>query len=187
MGRYPIYLKPRDLRSIEIWIKEIEKHQYKMFDLKELSKLNLPYNLIGTGYHRFVYELPNQHVLKLAITLRGIKSSSTEASLYKIIPDSLKNSLAEVKEQGHGWIIMKKMDNYVPETEENKETILKLHKEFINYGIKPDDIVDGKERPKWKNIRLNDKGQISIIDYGNFSFQNTSGMEEMRNLPRKDK
>lgn len=181
MGQYPIYLKPSELRSIEIWINEIEKHQYKMYDLKDLSKLNLPYNLIGTGYHRFVYELPNQHVLKLAITLRGIKSSSTEANLYKIIPEPLKNSLAEVKEQGHGWIIMKKMDHLVPETEENKEKILKLHKEFINTGITPEDIVDGKERPKWKNIRLNEEGQISIIDYGNFSFRNKAGMEEMSN------
>jgi hypothetical protein len=171
--KQPKYLKISDLEPIKLWIKELKilQYQYKpkgTEDPRDWSKLKLPYNVIGSGRHRVVFDLKDGYVLKVAITLKGIKCNKREAETYKSAPASLKNRLTEVKEQGHGWIIMKKIDNAVPDTEENRKKIIRLQNEFIKNGIDPKDIVNRKKKPRWRNIRLSEEGQISVIDYGNF-------------------
>ncbi|MEH7560166.1 hypothetical protein V7169_05635, partial [Priestia megaterium] len=65
-----------------------------------------------------------------------------------------------VKEVGHGWIIMKKMDVKVPVEICNKE-LIPLKNKFRDAGIKPRDMGNS-------NIMLSKKGKITVVDYGNF-------------------
>jgi ribose 5-phosphate isomerase len=65
-----------------------------------------------------------------------------------------------VKEVGHGWIVMKKMDIEVPVEISNKE-LIPLKNKFSDAGIKPKDMGNS-------NIRLSKKGKITVVDYGNF-------------------
>jgi hypothetical protein len=174
MGKHSKLLKDGDLKSIKKWIKHIKHDQYEYIsndknDPRDWpNKIKLPYRVIGCGLSRIVYDMHNGYVLKIAITLRGIKSNKMEAKLYNTAPDSLRKYLVEVKDHGYGWLVMKKIVEEVPHKKKSEQKVLSIENKFIKYGINPRDIVSKRGKIRWKNIRLNEKGTIVIIDYGVF-------------------
>lgn len=128
----------------------------------------------------------NGFILKVAITLLGIKNNEKEAEIYNIAPVSLKNHLAAVKEQGHGWIIMKKMDHVVPRTKKNRAKILQLIKNFFEIGIEPHDIFIKRKGIHWSNVRINEAGKIIVVDYGNFFISDYSQCQAVSKESREE-
>lgn len=178
LGENVPFLTGSDLKLINLWIEGIETQPFKEnqeWKWRDYSQeIGLPYNIIGYGMSRVVLDLNNDSALKVAINAEGIHCNNTEEAIYKFAYSSVKEYLAEVKEHGHGWIIMEKMDK-VLDTVENREKVLHMLKEFKTYGIHAGDIVDEEYNPKWKNIGINKEGKIKVIDYGHFKILRKKG------------
>ncbi|MES9774994.1 hypothetical protein [Priestia megaterium] len=158
-----VFLSNWEMKPIKLWL-------LKMYHYKDKSKserankaktiLQLKHKMIGNGRNRIVYDLNNGYVLKIAITKWGIQNNKTEFKIYKHCPVDLREHLCLVKEAGHGWIIMEKMQVEVPDEIYDKG-LIKLKNKFLDARIKPKDM--------WKsNMRLSKKGKITVVDYGNF-------------------
>lgn len=162
MEKNQSYLSFGEMETIRLWTEQIEANANVIW-----SNLMIPFSVIGIGSNRVVYDIGNGLVLKVAISKKGIKHNEIEAKIYRNVPSSLKKYLAKVIDQGYGWIIMKKMNNKVPHTKKHSKIVVTIYNKFTEVGIKPRDIKK-KNKPKWKNIGLNEEGQITIIDYGDF-------------------
>lgn len=165
-------LEKKEVGAIKNWIKRVNKKSYKPCEKRysyALEKLSLSLEVVGYGKHRVVYDLNNGFVLKVAITLKGIRNNRNEAKLYERTKSHLKKHLAKVIESGRGWIIMEKVDGVVEDTLENRYRVSLLQAAFRNERILPDDIFNkDKISLKTKNLRMSKDGQIVVIDYGNF-------------------
>lgn len=163
-----------DLKVIKKWVKNLEEKYYKSKNKREIarSKLKLPYEEIGAGLHRIVFDLKNGLVLKVAVSKTGIKNNKKEAEIYKAFKSSLKSHLAKVIDHGYGWIIMEKIDQHVLQNRENMDKVLKLRENFLREGLRASDIIrPSTKEPKWKNIRYREKDNlIIVIDYGAFRY-----------------
>jgi len=158
-------LSKREIQSINVWISKMRNYKDNKQKIKKAkSILKLKYKVIGYGYHRIVYDLNNNYVLKIAIRGRGLRSNKTEFEIYKNCPPKLREHLCPVKEFGHGWIIMEKFSLEVPKNEIYNEKLSRLKKRFLKAGIIPEDI-------KKSNMMLSKENKIIIIDYGNFKLK----------------
>jgi len=158
-----VFLSNWEMKPIKLWL--LKMHHYKDKSKSERANkaktiLQLKHKMIGNGRNRIVYDLNNGYVLKIAITKWGIQNNKTEFKIYKHCPVDLREHLCLVKEAGHGWIIMEKMQVEVPDEIYDKG-LIKLKNKFLDARIKPKDM--------WKsNMRLSKKGKITVVDYGNF-------------------
>ncbi|WP_419880842.1 hypothetical protein ACN6MY_14565 [Peribacillus sp. B-H-3] len=113
--------------------------------------------------------MENGYVLKIAFSDMGLKSIQREYELYKRCPKDVKHLLCEVKEQGYGWIIMKKMMKKPSADIKTSYKILDLHMEFLKHGIIPGDLRLG-------NVAISEASEeeLVVLDYGLFfmPFQN---------------
>ncbi|KRD85895.1 hypothetical protein ASE51_27300 [Bacillus sp. Root147] len=158
-----VFLSNLEIQSINLWLSIM--HHYKDTSKSQRANkakeiLQLKYKKIGNGRQRIVYDLNNGYVLKVALTEFGIQNNKTEFKIYNHCRANLRKHLCPVKEVGHGWIIMKKMDIKVPDGIYNKE-LTQLKNKFLAAGIRPRDMGNS-------NIRLSKKGKITVVDYGNF-------------------
>jgi hypothetical protein len=166
-------LSANDLKYINLWIGKIEQFNIKNKEKKSVllkkanNTLQLKYQMIGAGKHRVVYDLNNGFVLKVVISLRGIQCNSTEVQFYTQSPDDIKKYLCPVKEYGHGWIIMQKVDK-IPKTKKIDKMLTQIENKFKEMGIKPMDLRRKNGEPRTKNLALSAEGDLIIIDYGNF-------------------
>ncbi|KKI93298.1 hypothetical protein WQ54_04770 [Bacillus sp. SA1-12] len=124
--------------------------------------LGLEYKVIGYGVFRVVFDLNNGYVLKVAIRRQGLDCNATEVHLYRNCSQDLRKHLCPVKAFGHGWMIMEKMSQQVPDDLDHRKKISALIKEFRENGIRPGDLNP-------ENLALSNDGDIIIIDYGHFN------------------
>ncbi|SDN18602.1 hypothetical protein SAMN04487897_10260 [Paenibacillus sp. yr247] len=167
-------LTSNDLKVINKWMKKLKEKYYNSKNKRNIarSELKLPYEEIGAGLYRIVFDLKNGFVLKVAVSKTGIKNNKNEAEIYKKFKSSLRSHLAKVIDHGYGWIIMEKVDQKVSQNDENREKVLKLRKKFLRRGMRASDIISSSSKePKWKNIRYREKDNLIIfIDYGPFRY-----------------
>jgi hypothetical protein len=167
------FLSKRDIRCIRKWIKELKKFKYKPRthgDTKAFKKLRLPYKLLSCGYNRIVYDL-GKKVLKVAISIKGIRDNRNEARLYRRSPMHLRKHLGKVLAYGKGWIIMKNVKMHAPRTFKYKKSIIGVMGKFVKRRIMPNDVfILNRPKPEWRNLGINKKGEVVIVDYGNFKF-----------------
>lgn len=132
--------------------------------------LNKRKKLIGSGHKRNVYDLGNGYVLKVAKSKAGLQSNKTEYFLYhsrRTAP--LRKHLAKVIKYGRRWLIMKKYARPFINSRKLHKQYLKLKRQFRRNGIRPRDMYSMTHKgPSLTNLRLNRKGEIIVIDYGNF-------------------
>ncbi|MNI20535.1 hypothetical protein D3C73_740200 [compost metagenome] len=164
------YLTANDLDTIEKWITQVEDmhdKQMKFHRNDALKIFKLPYKLIGLGRSRFVYDLKNGYVLKIAFSFKGIKDNKSEALLYNSALPAVKKHLAAVVHHGHGWCIMVKVNESY--NNKNVDLVYKLQDELLGVGINPKDLTNKRNNePRWKNFRIDPEGHIVVIDYANF-------------------
>ncbi|WP_134703379.1 hypothetical protein [Ammoniphilus sp. YIM 78166] len=165
------YLNLSNLKAIHAWIKKLEQRKYKpkksLWE-KAHKKLKLPYPIVGHGKKRLVYDLKNGLVLKVAISVNGNENNRTEVDLYQNVPSKLKKHLAKVKEYGHGWLIMKKIEKALPRTKQSVLVVKELQRKFKKCKIDPVDLISKNKKIRWNNMGLNKRGKFVILDYGNF-------------------
>jgi mRNA-degrading endonuclease RelE of RelBE toxin-antitoxin system len=157
------------------WVKSVERNNYEPFDHYQMSSPQeefidmMPYDFLDIGTYRIVFDL-NDKVLKVALTPQGIDNIDTEVSTINSSPTMLKKHLAKVYDYGHGWLVMEKLLIELPQTEEYIKKVLEMETEFKRNGINPLDVTyyHDESEPNWDNLRLNEQGEIIIIDYGNF-------------------
>ncbi|UJF32997.1 hypothetical protein [Paenibacillus hexagrammi] len=165
-------LKSEYRSVIHKWIKKIKRRDSAPANKREAAKtgLNLPFEEVGCGSRRIVYDLGNGYILKVAIIRQGIVSCQKETDIYERVPLPLKQNLAEIKEYGEGWIVMKKFGRMLADTAENRRKVYQLYKEFKKLDIEAGDIINMKNKePRWHNIRYKKRNdRIMLIDYGDF-------------------
>ncbi|WP_410514952.1 hypothetical protein PaeBR_11485 [Paenibacillus sp. BR2-3] len=131
--------------------------------------------LIGSGRKRNVFDLGNGNVLKVAKSRSGLQSNKTEFLLYhsqRAIP--LRKHLAKVIEYGfeYKWLVMKKYARPFHDSGKYRKKYLKLKRQFRQNGIIPRDMYSMTHKgPSLTNLRLNRRGEIIVIDYGNFKIK----------------
>jgi hypothetical protein len=103
--------------------------------IKYFGKLNFPYKIMCKGVNRVVFDMGNGYVLKVAISIKGIKDYKIEAFLYKITPSYLKRHLGRVISNGNGWLLMRKFENQIPRTLKYKKKILHVLNKFVKRRI----------------------------------------------------
>ncbi|HZG56837.1 hypothetical protein [Paenibacillus sp.] len=128
---------------------------------------DLPYPMVDSGKHRFVYELGNGAVLKLPKVAKGIGCNEREADLYRRAPKALRKHLCPVIAAGPGWIVMKKLETPVPRKRKYEKQVMRILELGLDFGVRISDIVHRRTgRPRRNNIRLH-KGRVVLIDYAN--------------------
>ncbi|ALS20823.1 hypothetical protein [Paenibacillus naphthalenovorans] len=128
---------------------------------------------IGSGARRLVYDLGNGTVIKIAKPKGGIRSNKKEFVVYKSSTYKIKKHLGKIKKHGrrYDWLIMKKYSKKFPKSKKYKRKLYKLKKLFKKNGVIPYEIMRRRTgKPNFQNLRLNKKGKIIVIDYGNFKF-----------------
>jgi hypothetical protein len=118
----------------------------------------------ASGIARDVYYLSEHQVLKVAKSEHGIESIKNEVNIYKSCPSSIRKHLSKIIKNGRSWIIMKRYDREFPNSKIYKRKLLELESEFLKHGI----IASNTSR---RNLRLNSRGRIIVIDYGNFNYK----------------
>jgi hypothetical protein len=128
--------------------------------------------LIGWGRKRKVYDLGNGYVLKVAKSKAGLLSNKTEFLLYHSKrAGHLRKHLGKVTKYGHRWLIMKKYVKPFCNSSKYRKKYRILKRKFRQSGIYPLDMYSMTHKgPSLTNLRLNYKGEIIVIDYGNFKF-----------------
>ncbi len=128
---------------------------------------------IGSGRKRIVYDLGNGYVLKVAKSKAGRDSNKTEYRLYHSSRiGSLRKHLAKVIKYKSRWIMMKKYTRPFRDSKKNRMQYLRLKRRFRQKGIIPRDMYSmTRKGPSLTNLRLDRKGKIIVIDYGNFKIQ----------------
>ncbi|WP_134699060.1 hypothetical protein [Ammoniphilus sp. YIM 78166] len=169
MNNRKSFLSKSETESIKLWTKQIEESPEESLKSRDWSILKLNYKIAGTGKNRIVYDLDNGLVLKVSISLRGIKHNFVEYDLYNTVSSCLKDHLAAIVDHGYGWNIMEKLDVEVPRSKKNKKKVLRIYQNFIEEGIRPRDILSkNKKNARWKNLGMDQAGKIKVLDYGDF-------------------
>jgi len=152
MGSVPKRIKRKLNKDVRKWIKKKKK--------------------ISSGKNRVVYDLNNGYVLKVVRSKAGIGHNRREIKVYRSSGSSIRKHLAEIKDYGNLWLIMKKYDKKFPKSSKAyRKKLKKLKSKFRRKGIDPKDMFNRNHNPKVKNLRLNRKGRIIVIDYGDFKFK----------------
>lgn len=134
--------------------------------IKNIMKRN---KVIGSGAKRLVYDMGNGKVLKVARSKKGIRSNAMEVAIYKSSPEPIKKHLGRIIRYGATWVIMKKYSSSFPKSNKYRINFMRMQAKFMKHGIIPNDLIswrDGKPNPK--NLRLNQRKDIIVIDYGDF-------------------
>ncbi|GHH98878.1 hypothetical protein [Neobacillus kokaensis] len=159
------FLTINDIDAIDGWISKMKENPLRLpSDKRKLAQrtLNLPYNIIGHGFNRMVYDLGSGYVLKIAFSEIGLICNTQEHNLYNISNPKIRNYLCPVLAKGDGWIVMKKMERKASINIENLEKLSRLSLLFLLNGIIPVDL-------RLANIALTDDNQMVVIDYGLFT------------------
>ncbi len=159
------FLTINDIGTIDGWISKMKENPLRLpSDKRKLAQrtLELPYNVIGYGFNRLVYDLGSGYVLKIAFSELGMICNSQEHTLYINSNPNIRNYLCPVLAKGNGWIVMKKMERKASINIENLEKLSKLSLIFLLHGIIPVDL-------RLANIALTDDNQMVVIDYGLFT------------------
>ncbi|NOU75103.1 hypothetical protein GC098_27585 [Paenibacillus sp. LMG 31458] len=124
------------------------------------------------GSRRIVYDLSNSKVLKVVKTTYGIKSNIREVRTFNSCPFPVRKHLAKIidYENKYGWLIMGKYNRNFPKSKEYKRKLYEMRTLFKENGIIPYEIVNRQGEPNFQNLRLDQNGEIVVIDYGNFRF-----------------
>lgn len=171
------FLRRREIKSIRRWIRRVRKRRKKIskYRLARIAKrqLSLPYRMIDCGSKRIVYDLGNGLVLKVAINRKGLRDNRKEMKVYRSAPRYLKKHLARIRQYGRGWLVMDKVTRKIPpKSLKYRARLRRLKYRFKRRGIVPKDLISKKQKKlKGSNTRLNRKGRIVIIDYGNFKIK----------------
>ncbi|WP_409304212.1 hypothetical protein [Peribacillus sp. SCS-155] len=174
------FLTETDLLSIEKWIscmgpKIISGTQSRKKRTKQAkAALNLEYEQIDSGKHRIVYDIGDGYVVKIAMSVRGLRCNKIEWDMYNTCPQILRKHLCPIAEYGHGWIIMKKMDTRVAENEIYDKKLADMEELFLSHGIRTSDVRLDSNAPKRRNVALTEQDEIVFIDYGNFKYIETA-------------
>ncbi|UUZ86128.1 hypothetical protein LJK88_23515 [Paenibacillus sp. P26] len=138
----------------------MNKHVLKMKDRK----------VIGEGRGRIVFHHGKRHVMKIAKNAYGRRSNKTEVYLYEHCPASIRKYLGRIFEYGKGWVVMKKYTRKFPNhSKKYRQKLYRIKCKFKRYGILPFEIYSARYKtPNLSNLRLNRKGRIKVIDFGNF-------------------
>ncbi|MFD0049769.1 hypothetical protein ACFVHQ_10615 [Actinomycetes bacterium NPDC127524] len=160
------FLTAEEIESIKKWVDILR--QYQFFPISTIVeaarlKMELKYPFLGHGFNRMVFDLENGYVLKIAFSDLGLRSIQQEYELYRDCPKDVKHLLCEVKEQGHGWIIMKKMMIKPSADIKTSYKIFDLYMEFLKHGIIPGDLRLG-------NVAISESSEedLVVLDYGLF-------------------
>jgi hypothetical protein len=135
---------------------------------KEIKKMFTENKMIGSGRNRVVYDLDNGYVLKVARCKTGVRHNKREIEIYKSSTSPIRKHLAKIKDYGKLWLIMKKHDREFPQSKKCNKKLKKLKSQFIKKDIDPKDMFYNNNESKGKNLRLDHKGKIIVIDYGAF-------------------
>lgn len=167
-------LSTNDKKTIKKWIKKVKKNHFQSrresYSYAQ-KHLILPYPEIGCGKHRIVFDLQNGYVLKVALSVKGVTNNKIEAKLYQSVRSSLRKYLAPVIDHGKGWVIMERFDVRLDDTDDHIRLCKKMMNTFRKKGVQPNDIfLKRKNKIKKSNIRLNQEGELVVIDYGNFEY-----------------
>lgn len=156
-------------RKLKRWNAKLEKENITEYDVIDvISEIDLPYEYIGSGKHRVVFDIGNGHILKVPRTLKGIRCNHQEIELFQSAPPELKNHLCKIKDYGPGWLVMKKMNKGIKQNEQTKAEVYRIYNDFCLSGMRISDIVNKKSgNPKRNNLRRSKKHGIVIIDYAN--------------------
>lgn len=160
------FLKVRDLKQIEDWIKRVKKKDIHFRLRKKVARkeFQFPYPEVGCGARRICFDLGNGFVVKVATGKDGIKHCAEEWRLYDSLPLDLKKHFSEARAVGEGWIVMEKIEKKVPQTKEYVKKLSKLRRLLNDKGIIPYDMFSG-------NIKLNENDDIVIIDYSGYRWE----------------
>lgn len=163
------YLTFSDRRKLKRWSAKLTREHIKAYAvLDAVSEINLPYEYIGSGKHRIVFDLGNGNILKVPRTEKGIRCNNNEIELYQSAPPELRKHLCKIKDYGPGWVVMKKMDKSIKQNETTKAEVYRIYNEFCQNGVRISDIVNKRSgNPKRNNLRLSKKHGVVIIDYAN--------------------
>lgn len=159
-------LSERDLQAIGHWILIMKEYESsKMKHIKAAEALRFNYELLGSGKTRIVYDLDNGYVVKIAISTMGLTSNQREVHLYTYCSPRLRKNLCPVIAYGDGWIIMKKMRRLTTLSDEHKEKLPWLRKQFLKERIEARSL-------RSKNLAISSKNnRIIVIDYGSFRYE----------------
>lgn len=175
------FLTGKEMKCIDTWISQMEKYSFRIPSEKRKIAQNtlylLPYETIGNGFNRIVYDLGNGYVLKIALSEIGLKSNSQEFNLYHSAHPDIQKSLCPVMEKGQGWIVMKKMDGKASINVENIQKLSELAIKFLRQGIVPVDL-------RLANVALTHENQMVVIDFGLFQ-TNEEFIKYFRKLLKK--
>jgi hypothetical protein len=165
------YLTKKDKKRIKKWTKTLIKDRIHKISSKEaISKIKLPYDVLGIGHYRIVYDLGNGKVLKVPRLIKGIECNNKEVSLYYSCSPEVRVHFCEIKDYGDSWLVMKKLKKKVPSkkvyTEELKKAVNTLKKQ----GIKVSDVFNGSSI-KENNVRFDKKlNKAVVIDYAKMRY-----------------
>jgi hypothetical protein len=133
------------------------------------SKYLLPPKAFASTRDRKVYNLGSGLVFKKSKTKAGKRDNWIEVIIYRSAPPSLKRYLAKIIDYGPGWLVMEKARTPIPKNKGHINYVRKMVSEFKRYGINAKDILTKRKRkPKTHNLGINKRGQIVVIDYGEF-------------------
>ncbi|MGC5772474.1 hypothetical protein [Paenibacillus pabuli] len=124
---------------------------------------------MSNGSTRQVYDLGNDKILKLAVNNKGLQCNKSEVLTYLVAPAMLRKNLGYIfsYEENYQWLIMKKYTLTLPQNDTSLKKVRRLQQLFRDHGLTPRDILR-KSGPNYNNLRINNKNQIVIIDYGKF-------------------
>ena|GEM_PF-1804396 len=163
------YITASEKRKIQRWVAKLEHDPIRKCPLMDaVAELNLPYEVLGAGAHRIVFDIGGGYILKVARVTKGIRCNANEVNLYQKAPEHLRKHLCKIAAYGHGWLVMKKMKKKVPKKEEYEVQLHNIYREFCGLGIRVSDVLDKKSgKVKRKNTRLSKKHGVVLIDYAN--------------------
>jgi hypothetical protein len=124
----------------------------------------------GEGARRRVYSFGEGNVMKVPKSEYGVKSNKREVRLYRTSPFRLRRHLGKIRKYGRGykWVVMKKYSRHFPISRRYARKLRRLRRLFKRNGILPYEVVSRLGKPNYQNLRINRRGTIIVIDYGNF-------------------
>jgi hypothetical protein len=130
-------------------------------------------SFIGEGARRLVYNWGPRSVIKVAKSIFGIRSNKKEVIIYHSAPFRVRKYISKIRDydKEYRWLIMKKYNVHFPKSKIYKLKLKKVRNRFKKNRITPYEVTRLTGKPNFENLRLNSKGRIKVIDYGNFIFR----------------
>lgn len=156
------YLSSHNVKALKRWEAKLPRYtpKDKIKRTKDAIKTLRFKKFLGYGVHRIAYDLGNGYVIKVATDPQGIRCNKHEYRIYSEAPPSVKKYLCPIVELGSIWIIMRKVKPLPPRKSYSKKTA-RMTKKFKIAGIIARDM-------KTKNLGLNSKKKVVVLDYGFF-------------------